>query len=126
MAEIRGNKISLEYESENEKRDRGKVDFELLDTFDASAEQFLNDLPTPEKYSILGMALVVWGEYEDFEEAVYQSERKVSAQDLTKHLLELHKSKFLSYRLQDALRLGWEHVECFQIDEDPESETEDE
>jgi hypothetical protein len=24
---------------------------ELLDEFDASTEQFLNDLPTPEKYS---------------------------------------------------------------------------
>jgi hypothetical protein len=56
---------------------------ELLHGFDASTEIFLDELPTPQKYQILAMALKVQGHYDDFEEAYEESMRKVSAQDLT-------------------------------------------
>lgn len=39
----------------------------LLETYDASTEQFLDDLPTPEKYNILAMAWVIGRGYDDFE-----------------------------------------------------------
>jgi len=91
----------------------------LLETFDASTEQFVDGLPTPEKYAILAMAMMVQG-YDDFEEAYDDATHKVSAQELTKHLL---KYPFLDCHLQDALRLGWETFEFgWRVDEDEDEE----
>lgn len=88
----------------------------LLERFDASTESFLDELPTPEKYAILGMALVVRGDYEDYEIACEESIQKVSAQALTKHLVNF---PFLSCHLQDALRLKWSYFEVmWTADED--------
>lgn len=93
----------------------------LLERFDASTEQFLDDLPTPEKYAILAMALVVRGDYEDFEIASDESMHKLSARDLTKHLMGF---PFLNCHLQDALRLKWSYFEVVWTDaEDGEDET---
>jgi hypothetical protein len=90
----------------------------LLEGFDASTERFLDDLPTPEKYAILAMALVVRGDYEDFEIALDESMHKISAQELTKHLLHF---PFLTCHLQDALKLKWSYFEVvWTNDEDEE------
>jgi hypothetical protein len=91
----------------------------LLEAFDASTEKFLDELPTPEKYAILGMVLVVRGEYEDYEIAYDESMHKVSAQDLTKHLLSF---PFLSCHLQDALRLKWSYFEVLWTNDDYEED----
>jgi len=94
---------------------------ELLERFDASTEQFLNDLPTPEKYAILAMALIVRGDYDDFEIASEESMEKVPALDLTKHLMAF---RFLNCHLQDALRLKWSYFEVVWADaEDEDDET---
>jgi hypothetical protein len=90
----------------------------LLEQFDASTEQFLNDLPTPEKYAILAMVLIVRGDYEDFEIAYDESMHKVSAKDLTKYLLNF---RFLDCHLQDALRLKWPYFEVVWTDEEVET-----
>jgi len=58
---------------------------QLLESYDASTEQFLDDLPTPEKYAVLAMALVVKGQYDDFEMAYDESMHTVPAQELTRH-----------------------------------------
>jgi hypothetical protein len=57
--------------------------------------------------------------YEDFEEAVYKSERNVSAQELTKHLLNF---KFLSCHLQDAVRIGFERFQYSWAEEEANDE----
>jgi hypothetical protein len=87
----------------------------LLEGFDTSTEKFLDDLPTPEKYAILAMALIVRGDYEDFEIASDESMHKVSAQELTKHLLNF---PFLNCHLQDALKLNWSHFEVTWTDDE--------
>ena len=92
---------------------------ELLERFDASTEQFLDKLPTPEKYAILAMALIVRGDYDDFEIACDESMHKVSAQDLTKHLMDF---QFLNCHLQDALRLKWSYFEVVWTDEEEEED----
>ena len=74
---------------------------DLLERFDACTEQFLDELPTPEKYAILGMALIVRGDDDDFEIACAESMHRVSAQGLTNHLMDF---QFLDCHLQDALR----------------------
>ena len=91
----------------------------LLEEFDASIEAFLDELPTSEKYAILGMALVVHGDYEDYEIAIDESMHKVSAQELTKHLI---KFPFLSCHLQDALRLKWSYFEVVWTNDEDEDE----
>ena len=91
----------------------------FLEEFDASTEAFLDELPTPEKYAILGMALVVRGDYEDYEIAIDESMHEVSAQDLTKHLI---KFPFLSCHLQDALQLKWSHFEVLWTNDEDEDE----
>ncbi len=94
---------------------------ELLERFDTSTEQFLDELPTPEKYAVLAMALIVRGDYDDFEIACDESMHKVSAQDLTKHLMGF---PFLKCHLQDALRLKWSYFEVVWADgEDDDDET---
>ena len=92
----------------------------LLETFDTSTEQFLNDLPTPEKYAILAMAMMLQG-YDDFEEAYDDATHKVSAQDLTKHLLDY---KCLHCYLQDALRLKWSYFEVIWTEDEDDEENE--
>jgi hypothetical protein len=92
----------------------------LLETFDASTEQFLNDLPTSEKYAVLAMAMMLQS-YDDFEEAYDYATRKVSAQDLTKHLLGY---PFLYCHLQDALYLKWQYFEAI-LTEDADDEEND-
>jgi hypothetical protein len=91
----------------------------LLKGYDAFTEQFLNDLPTPEKYTILSMALIVQGHYEDFEVAYEESMHKVSAQDLTKYLRDY---PWLWCHLQDALMLKWSHFEVLWTDDDEEDD----
>ena len=91
----------------------------LLETFDASTEQFLDDLPTPEKYAILAMALTVRGADDDFEMTHDESMHSVSAKDLTRRLMAI---PFLYCHLQDALRLGLPYFEQAWTDEE---ETED-
>jgi hypothetical protein len=91
----------------------------LQGRFDTSTEQYLEDLPTPEKYAILAMALIVRGDYTDFEIAHDESMQKVPAQALTKHLLNF---PCLHFHLQDALRLGWTYFEVEWADEDDEDE----
>jgi hypothetical protein len=88
---------------------------DLLERFDASTEQFLDDLPTPEKYAVLTMALVVGSGYEDYEEAHDEATRRVSAQDLTRYLLNF---PFLYCHLSDAVRLGWDYVEFPPVQDD--------
>lgn len=92
---------------------------ELLERFDASTEEFLDQLPTPEKYAILAMALIVRGDYEDFEIAFDESMQKVSAQGLTKHLMAF---PFLHCHLEDALRIRWSYFEVAWTDEEEEEE----
>jgi hypothetical protein len=92
---------------------------ELLETFDASTEQFLDELPTPEKYAILAMALIVRGDYDDFEIAHDESIHTVSAPALTKHLVDF---PFLSCHLQDAIRLRWSYFEVLWSDDDTDDE----
>jgi hypothetical protein len=87
---------------------------ELREQFDASTEQFLDNLPTPEKYAILAMTLVVHGGYDDYEIAHDDAMHKVSAQDLTKHLL---KYPFLECHLKDALKLKWSYFEVLHTDD---------
>ena len=87
----------------------------LLEQFDASTEEFLNNLPTPEKYSILAMALKVRGDYEDFEDAHYESMQRVSAKDLTRYLLNF---KHLDCHLKDAVGLQWSYFEALQANDD--------
>jgi len=86
---------------------------ELLERPDASKEQFLDNLPTPEKYAILSMALIVRGDYEDLEIAYEESMLTVSARNLTKHLVNFPS---LDCHLQDALRLKWPHFEVLWTD----------
>jgi hypothetical protein len=88
----------------------------LLEAYDATTEQFLNNLPTPEKYAILCMAMTLRG-YDDFEEAYYDATHKVSAQDLTKHLLDYPD---LKHHLQDALRFKWSYFELIWTEEENE------
>lgn len=90
----------------------------LLETFDASTEQFLNDLPTPEKYNLLAMALVVKGE-EDFEIAYEEAMHQVSAQKLTKHLMDFPD---LCCHLEDAIRLKWSYFEVVWSNEPDDEE----
>lgn len=93
----------------------------LVERFDASTEQFLDELPTPEKYAILAMALVVRGDYDNFEIACDESMHKVSAQDLSRHLLAF---PFLNCHLQDAIRFKWSYFEVIWVDgEDEDDET---
>jgi hypothetical protein len=91
----------------------------LLERFDASTEQFLDELPTPEKYAILAMALIVRGDYDDFEIACAESMHKVPAQNLTKHLMDF---QFLNCHLQDALRLKWSYFEVVWMDNQQEED----
>lgn len=92
----------------------------LLETFDTSTEQFLNELPTPEKYAVLAMAMMLQG-YNDFEEAYDDATHKVSAQDLTKHFLSY---PFLYCHLQDALRLKWSYFEVIWTENEADEENE--
>jgi len=92
----------------------------LLETFDASTEQYLNDLPTPEKYAILVMAMMLQG-YDDFDEAYDAATHKISAQDLTKHLLNY---PFLHCHLQDALRHKWSYFEVIWTEDEDDEENE--
>jgi hypothetical protein len=94
---------------------------ELLEKFDASTEKFLDDLPTPEKYAILAMAFVVHSGYDDYEIAYDDAMHKVSAQNLTRHLLEY---AFLECHLKDALRLKWSYFEVLHTDECDDEEDE--
>jgi hypothetical protein len=79
----------------------------MLETYDAETQSFLDEMPTPDKYEILAMAMTVQG-YDDYEEAHCDATHRVSAQHLTKHLMDY---KFLWCYLQDAIRLGREHFE---------------
>jgi hypothetical protein len=99
-------------------RDTVKQLIELLEKNDTTTERFLDNLPTPQKYAILAMALVVRGDYEDFEIAYDESMQKISAQDLTGHLRDF---LFLNCHLRDALGLEWENFEVlWASDEDDE------
>lgn len=92
----------------------------LLETFDASTEQFLNDLPTPEKYAILAMAMMLQS-YDDFNEAYDDATHIVSAQDLTIYLLNY---PLLDCHLQDALRLKWSYFEVIWTEDKDDEENE--
>ena len=90
----------------------------LLTEFDADTERFLNEeVQTRDKITILALAWMIRDGYDDFEEAYYDAERKVSALDLTKFLMD---DKDLPYNLQDvvqyAKRDGWEKFEIMWID----------
>jgi hypothetical protein len=89
----------------------------LLETFDANTEQFLDELPTPEKYAVLAMAWVIQSN-KDLETAYDDATHLVSAQELTKYLLAF---RGLNEHLRDALGLGWEYFE-FPVSNDDESE----
>jgi hypothetical protein len=92
---------------------------ELLERFDASTEQFLDELPTPEKYAVLAIALIVRGDYGDFEIAYDESMHTVSAQALTKHIMDFPS---LSCHLQDALRHKWSDFEAVWTDDGDEED----
>jgi hypothetical protein len=89
----------------------------LLKDFDAGTEQFLDELPTRDKITILALAMMVRSDYEDFEEAYYAAERKVRAKDLTKHLIDDNE---LQYKLQDVVQIakrdGWEMFEAMWVE----------
>jgi hypothetical protein len=96
----------------------------LLQKDSGFTQTFLNGLPTPEKYAILAMAWTVICNYEDFEEAHYEAQHKVSAKDLTSFLIEF---QHLECHLQDALKLKWEWFEVLHTDrEDEEDENNEE
>jgi len=67
------------------------------------------------------MALVVKGTYEDFEIAYDEMTHKVSAQQLTKHMIDF---KDLRWHLQDALRLKWSYFEVMWTNGEDEDEEE--
>jgi hypothetical protein len=94
----------------------------LLETFDASTQDFLDNLPTPEKYAILSVALVVRGDYEDYEIAYDESMRRVSAQELTRHMLAF---QFLDCHLKDALQLKLSHFEQVWSNENDDEDEDD-
>jgi hypothetical protein len=95
---------------------------DLLERFDSSTEQFLDELPTSEKYVILARALYVRGDYDDFEIAYDDSMHTVCASALTKHLLDF---KGLSSHLQDAIRLKWPYsFETLWLNDDTEEDEE--
>jgi hypothetical protein len=100
-------------------QDTVKTLIELRERLAASENDFLNDLPTPEKYAILAMAWKVRGDYEDYEDAYYEATHKVSAKDLTTYLLNF---RFLECHLQDALKLKWPWFECLQAEDDEDDE----
>jgi len=93
----------------------------LLEEFDTSTDDFLNNLPTPEKYAILAMAWKVQGNYEDFEDAHYEAMQKVSAKDLTQYLLDF---RFLECHLKDALKLKWLYFEVLHTNDDESDDDE--
>jgi hypothetical protein len=95
------------------------IDF--LERFEASTEQFLNDLPTAEKYAILAMAMMVRSGYDDYEEAYDDATHKVCVQELTKHLLNF---QFLNCHLQDALRLKLSYFEVVWTEDEDDEEDE--
>jgi hypothetical protein len=79
-----------------------------LETFDTSTQDFLDNLPTPEKYAILSMTLVLRGDYEDYEIAYDESMNRISAQELTRHMLAF---QCLDCHLKDALQFKWSYFE---------------
>jgi hypothetical protein len=85
---------------------------DLSESWDASTEQFLNDLPTREKYEILAMAWAVRSG-KDFEEMYEIATHEISAQQLTARLLNYWEDDFpsLPHHLRDAVMLGWKHFE---------------
>lgn len=90
----------------------------LLTSFDADTERFLNEeVQTRDKITILALAWMIRGGYEDFEESYYDAERKVPATGLTKLLME---DKDLRYNLQDVIqyakRDGWEKFETMWVE----------
>ncbi|MDB6019245.1 MAG: hypothetical protein JWR19_3734 [Pedosphaera sp.] len=85
---------------------------DLLERFDASTEQFLDNLPTPEKYAILAMALTVRLHFEDFETANDELIQKVSAHDLTKNLIDF---QHLDSALKDALEFMRKQPDYFEM-----------
>jgi hypothetical protein len=87
----------------------------MLETYDAETQSFLDSLATPDKYEILALAMTIQNGYDDYEEAHCQALHKVSAQDLTKYLMDY---KFLYCHLQDAMRLGAKHFEVAWCDDD--------
>jgi hypothetical protein len=96
----------------------------LLHTYDADTEQVLNDMPTREKYAILALAKMIHqGCYEDYEEAYDEATRKVSAQGLTKYLMEY---EWLWCHLQDVVQVvdrhGWEPFEVMYTNDEDEDE----
>jgi hypothetical protein len=100
----------------------------LLTEFDPDTKRFLDEeVQTRDKITILALAWMIRGGYNDFEEAYYDAERKVPAMGLTKLLMD---DKALRYNLQDvvqfASRDGWEKFEILWVDhkEDDDDEAE--
>ncbi len=91
----------------------------MLENFDADTQSFLDALPTPDKYEILALAITINNGYDDYEEAHCEALHKVSAQDLTKYLMDY---KFLYCHLQDALRFGAKHFEVAWCNDEEEDE----
>ena len=98
---------------------------ELSKTFDASMEDFLNALPTPEKYEIVALAWSV-RTGKDFEDRHCEATHSILAQQLTSYLLNYSTDGYPSLyeHLTDAVSLGWVHFEIPIVDEDEEEEEE--
>jgi hypothetical protein len=98
----------------------------LLETYDADTERFLDELPTREKYAILALAMMICEEHDDFEAAYYEASSRISAQGLTKYLMEF---PWLWCHLQDVVQIierrGWDGFEMLCM-KDSGDEDEDE
>jgi hypothetical protein len=98
----------------------------MLETYNADTEQFLNDLPTREKYAMLALAIMINQGYDDYEEGYDEATRKVSAQGLTEYLM---KFPWLWCHLQNVVQIverrGWDAFDVVWVSHDEGEGSED-
>jgi len=82
----------------------------MLETYDVDTERFLDELPTREKYAILTLAMMIHEGHDDYEFAYDEATHKVSAQELTKYMMN-YNHRFMWCHLQEVLSYGLSHFE---------------
>ena len=96
----------------------------LLEMYEADTENFLNAMPTREKYAMLALVFMHNQGYEYYEEAYDAVTRKVNAQELTKYLMDY---PFLWCHLQDIVQIvsrhgGWDAFQVVWVSHHEEKE----
>ena len=82
-------------------------------------KEFLDELPTPEKYSIVAMAWVITSNYEDYEDALDEIQRQVHPERLTDFILNF---RFLECHLHDAMAKGLKWFDCVNTNDEPDED----